>query len=265
MPAIQLTRLKQQSALIATSFDRPQAFISGFHAVLNFYADRTFRPGQSGTPSTLLPAYNVPKPVLRQVVSELAPLIQQDPQKALTLCDALWEQDNYECKLLAASILSYLPFDQTEAVIERAQAWLPREIEPRLIHTFFDQSLEKLRTLQVEEFQAAADRWLDSSNLNEKKLGLRALLALAEDDQFHNLPYVLKKISPFVKNAHPRLRATLVEVVRACARRSPGETAYFLKQTLIMPENPTTAWVARQVLKEFPAEIEQGLREALRS
>lgn len=265
MPAIQLARLKQQSALIATSFDRPLAFISGFHAVLNFYADRTFRPGQSGAPSTLLPAYNVPKPVLRQVAGELSPMIARDPARALALADALWQQDNLECKQLAVAILSYLPIEQKDAVIERARAWLPGEVEPRLVEAFFEQSLAKIHTGLPVEFEQIAAKWLESPRLEEQKLGLKALLTMVKDEDSQNLPFVFRKLTPLVRAAHHRLKSTLLEVLEESARRYPGEAAYFLKQVLLMPDSPSGAWLARQCLKSFPPETRASLREALRN
>ena len=53
MPAIQLTRLRLQTAGLAESFANPQAFVRGLHDLLDYYADRTHRPGQSGAPAPL--------------------------------------------------------------------------------------------------------------------------------------------------------------------------------------------------------------------
>lgn len=265
MPAIQLARLKQQAVLISGSFDRPEAFVSGFLAVLNFYADRTFRPGQTGAPSTLLPAYNVPKPVLRQVQGELAPLVNANPDRALELADLLWTKEVLECKLLAAALLNDLPLERAEDVIARAQKWLPDQVEPRLVEAFFEQSLIRICNKLPELFMEMTEKWMSSLRLEDKKLALRALRALVDDETFINLPYVFRQITPLVREVPSRLRSALLEVVEACARRSAGEAAYFLRQTLTMEDNPSAAWVTRQCLHVFPEENRESLRAALRS
>ena len=50
MPAIQLARLKIQISELLRFFDSPPDFIRELHAIYEFYADRTKRPGQSGKP-----------------------------------------------------------------------------------------------------------------------------------------------------------------------------------------------------------------------
>ena len=65
MPAIQPARLKQQAVLLAQQFDNPVAYVRSLHHLLDFYADRAHRPGQSGKPAPLTSAYRVHPPVLR--------------------------------------------------------------------------------------------------------------------------------------------------------------------------------------------------------
>src|SRR3989304_215281 len=102
MPAIQLARLKIQSAQLSEDFVRPDKFVRGLRDLLELYADRTRRSGQFGEPAPLLPAFKVPAPVLRQVLKDLAPMATGDPQGGLALCEALWAEPFLEFRLLAA-------------------------------------------------------------------------------------------------------------------------------------------------------------------
>jgi len=105
MPAIQPARLKIQAAQLAEKFTDPPAFTLGLNELLEFYADRTYRPGQASDPQPLLKAYNVPTPVLRQVSKELSKFIVANQDAALALCDALWSKPVLEFRLLAAMVL----------------------------------------------------------------------------------------------------------------------------------------------------------------
>ncbi len=265
MPAIQLGRLKLQAARLADDFVQPAAFVSNLDNILDFYADRTHRSGQSGTPHPLLPAYNVPAPVLRQVVAELAPLVKANPQAGLNLADELWKRNNLECRLVTASLLGLVPAEAGEMVISRVKNWLEVETEPRLIEALLRQGLAPIQQETPGRYMALLEAWLASPNLPEQEVGLRGILPLLETDSFHNLPVVYRLLTPFVRVAHDRLRPALLTVLDALIERSPQETAYFLRQNLSTPESIDTPWIIRKVLRQFPREVQDNLRKAMSS
>ena len=88
---------------------------------------------------------------------------------------------------------------------------------------------------------------------------------MVEDPAFQNLPAFFRLVHPLVRSAPIAVRPDLLDVVSKLAQRSPTETAFFLRQTLALPNSPDTPWVIRQVLSEFPSEIEANLRAAMRS
>lgn len=262
MPAIQLGRLKIQAARLAEEHARPAAFVTNLENLLDFYADRTHRSGQSGTPHPLLPAYNVPAPVLRQVLAELTPFIYKDPQSGLSLADELWVRDNLECRELSAAILGHVPVQAQDGVISRARTWLKSEMEPRLIESVLRQGLASLRQNSPAGYMELVESWLSSPNLIEQEVGLRGLLPLLEDDTFNNLPVVYRLLAPYVRLVHTSLRPALLAVLDRLVLRSPQETAYFLRQNSTAPESADTPWVIRKVLKKFPPDLQANLRNA---
>ena len=264
MPAIQLTRLRLQAAHLRDSFSRPEDFTRGLQAMMGFYADRTHRSGQSGEPPPLMPAYHIPAPVLRQVLLELKPLILQEPENAFSLTDALWAQNNLECRLLAAAILGNIPASNTGGVLERITAWSSIEKEDRLIQALLDQGLAGLRRLSSTKFLQLVEQWLASDQLNDQRMGLIALGILARDSSFTNLPVIFQILSAPLKAIPAGLRNNLIDILRILARRSPTETAYFLKENLSSPGSLAAGWLIRQLLDEFPKETRDSLRESLR-
>jgi hypothetical protein len=264
MPAIQLARLRLQAAHLSDSFSRPEAFVRGLTALLDSYADRTHRPGQSGEPPPLITSYHAPAPVLRQILLELTPLLHSSPDQALQLADALWAQVNLECRLLAASILGMLPLERAEAVLERIIRWLKAEKEEQLIDALLEQGLARYRRESSELYLRMVERWLASESLFEQRIGLRALRVLLTDPSFKNLPALFRLLTGFSRAVPGGLRGELVEVMRTLAQHSPHETAYFLRQTLDTSHSLETAWLMRKLLPEFPEETRAGLRETLR-
>jgi hypothetical protein len=264
MPAIQLARLKQQAAQIASAYAEPQTFLRALHHLLNFYANRSRRFGQSGEPNPLLPAYNVPTPVLRQIVLELTPYVAEDPPAGLALCDLLWSQETLECRSLAASLIGAIPLQPPNAVLERLQTWTATESNDKLLTTLFKQGFSRLLTETQELYLKQATDWLSSPRLHNQMLGLRAMNFLLNEPSFENLPLVFKYLTPLVRVAPKPLRPYLISVLSALVKRSPQETAFFLRQNLRTPKSVDTSWLIRQIWKEFPVPIQDSLREDIR-
>jgi hypothetical protein len=261
MPAIQLSRLRIQAAQLADLISTPEIFVRSLKTILEFYSDRTHRPGQSGDPPPLLPTYNVPPPVLKQILQELGPRLSGDQENGLSLCDLLWVQEQYECRLLAARIFGLLPVKPLEPIQSRLIAW-SRESEERVLTTLLSDGLSRWRKEDPLGFLSILEEWLKSPSFHDQILGLEALLPLINDKSFDNLPVLFRLLYPLVRVAPPAIRPNLIPVLESLAKRSPKECAYFLRENMVSLD---TAWLTRQILGIFPVEIQKGLRETMKN
>lgn len=261
MPAIQLSRLKIQAARLAELIPTPEIFVRSLRTILDYYSDRTHRPGQSGEPPPLLPAYNVPSPVLRHILRELIPLLSTNQSQGLALCDALWVQEQFECRIMAARILGLLPVDPLEPVYERIRAWV-LEDEDRVLNELLAQGLTRWRQEAPTSYLIHLTEWLKSPSFKEQTVGLKALLPLIEDRSFTNFPVLYKILNPLVRVAPSQIRPDLLPVLRCLAKRSPKETAFLLRQNMTAQDTP---WLTRRLLAEFPSELQQSLREDMKN
>ena len=264
MPAIQPARLKRQSALLVEQFINPAAFIRSLHHLLEFYADRVHRPGQAGEPSPLIEAYRVKPPILRQILMDLEPLAKEKPDQALELCDQLWEQPYLEFRQLSASLLGMIPPSSSAAILERVRGWIRQDTEDHLIDIIILHGLENLRKEDPHSIYRLINEWMASNEVQYQKIGLRTMLPLVQDPDIENLPIFFNLIQPFARSLPSSISPDLIDIVEVLARRSPKETAYFLRQTLSFPNSPDTPWLIRQVIRVFPTEIQSSLRKALK-
>ena len=264
MPAIQLARLKIQVTDLLTHFDEPTEFLHQLHDLLNFYADRTRRPGRSGKPKPLIQAYNAPRQVIRRIEGDLTPLVLADSAQALALADQLWADPWFECRLLAISILGMLPLDAPETIVTRLQTWGKTCRENALLDALLGTGAATLRAEAPDDFLLLVDHWLSSGDLPSRTIGLRALPALIMNPKFENLPALYRLLSPLLREASSSLEGDLLRVVRALGERSPQETAYFLQQNLNAPHKAGLAVIVRRSLDVFPPEMENLLRVTLR-
>ena len=264
MPAIQLARLKIQVTDLLAYFDDPAGFIAEFHSLLNFYADRTRRPGRSGRPKPLIQAYNVPRQIMRRIENDLTPLVDADSQGALVLSDQLWADPWYESRRLAISILGMISPEQPDLIVDHLQTWGKSCREDALLDALLDVGAAALRKENPDEFLKLVEYWLTSEDKISRKIGLRALPALILLPQFENLPTIYRILAPLLRDASSTLEVDLVRAIRALGERSPQETAFFLKQNLMAPHKAGMTTIIRSSLTAFPSELATMLRAELR-
>jgi hypothetical protein len=234
-----------------------------FTDLLEFYADRTQRPNPLGTPQPVIPSYDVPKPVLQRVLFELQVPTQQDPQSALTLVDALWARPTLEHRSLAVQALGQIPPDQPQEILSRLENWNKENAEDTLLKQMAEHGTAGLRAQASQRFMGALEGWLTSADLDQQKLGVRTLGALAEDESFDNLPEAYRLLAASLDKATSDLRVYLHDTLQPLIKRSPPESAYFLLQRLEKRHDSVSKWLARRSLKHFAPETQARLRKAL--
>jgi hypothetical protein len=264
MPAIQPDRLKLEVAELVDHFNDPKLFKNHIEKFLEHYADRTLRPGQSGSPAPLLPSYHVPNQVLRRIILDLATNAENEPKTALSLIDTLWEEPFLETRVLAARLLGKIPPKYSEHILVRVREWVQPSQEETLLNEIFDNGLSQLRLSNPGELFTLTQEWLETSTIGWQILGLRLLMSSINEPSFSNLPNIFSILGPWVTNHPQELRPYLLEIMTVLAYRSPQETGHFLRQNLILSKTPGITWLARKSLPHFPDNLQLNLRHTLR-
>jgi hypothetical protein len=265
MPAIQPARLKTQAAQIGDLFQEPATLVRALHDLLDFYADRTRRPGKSGAPPPLLQAYQVPKPVMRQIWQEFKPHIDEAPQAGFVLADALWAENNLECRILAVQILGRLPVIPPDGVVRRLSSWVTEEADQSLQKLLLTTGAARLRQDAPDQVFRLSKTWLNSTDRYVPRLGLQILLPIIEDPEFDNLPFIYRLLRPLTLRLPSGERPYFLQAIKALAQRSPQETVFFLRENLTGRQDTELAALIRRSLNFFPDDLQASLRESLRS
>ncbi len=265
MPAIQPARLKRQVAQLGEKFPDSAAYTRALNELLDFYADRTRRPGRDGAPAPLIPAYNAPKPLLREIRRDIIERMSAAPDTGLALADLLWEQPFLECRFLAIHTLGQIAPDPPEVVLERLQGWAQATQEDQLLDSIFTVGVARLRSEAGTSYLKKLKDWLGAREDASRILGLRALLPLLEDQELQTLPTIFHQLAPICREMPAEVRPYVLKVIQSLAQRTPKETAYFLREVLSTSSAPGPAWLIRRTLKLFPAESQSSLRSALKA
>ena len=262
MPAIDLARLKKQTAQLADIFDQPPEFLRAVREILEFYVNRTLR-SQGVAPSSVLPTYRTPAVVLKQIETELGPVAEKKPIQALELADALWDEGSLETKLLAAFLLGRIP-PQEERLLARLTAWTQAVRDPNVRAALLTTSLTRLRKETPDLFLVLVKEWLHPARQRMWSNGVQALVPLISSPDFDNLPPIFEIVEPIIKASPATLQYDLQELIIALFEASPHETMYFIQQILKGTKNPLPAVALRRMSPDLPHELQASLREMLR-
>ncbi len=265
MPAINPAQLKIQCTELSESFSNPQAFIPRLHNLLNFYADRVSRPGETSPTPLMINAYHVSPPVMRHLEREIAPLVQSSPLDALSLADALWEEEYLETRHLAAVVLGHISPASPDPILERVQQWMTSCQEGVLQRVIATHGLAKIKSQYPEEYLKLAAALIESTEKSVQRGGLYTLIPLLKEDAFQNLPVVYQMLSRLLNQEKTSLKTEIIAVVEQLAKRSEQETAFFLKEKLLTAAQPRITRIVRRSLPFFSKEYESKLRNELRN
>ncbi|MDX9992811.1 MAG: hypothetical protein RBS68_12300 [Anaerolineales bacterium] len=262
MPAIDIARLKIQTATLVEKFDQPAAFLHDLHEILDLYADRTMRVSVAA-PASVLRSYRAPHSVLKQIEMELAPLTATFPEQSMALTDALWKDAHLETRLLAATLLGRID-PRTPLLVERISAWGGRAKDKKVRAALVSTSLNRLRRETPDQFLLLIQEWLGSDRPNMWANGIQALIPLLDDPSFENLPPVFEIVRPVIASAPASLQNELASLMNTLHRASPVETAFFLKQIIGALHNAQALSSFRRILPALNKELQPHVQKALR-
>ncbi len=263
MPAVQLIRLKTQLEGLSRQFSRPVDFVESLRNILDQYSDRTYRPGQAVQPAPSADRFQVPNIVIRQLELAIQSWASQTPQYGLEIADRLWTESKYEMRLAGIMILGALPPEQIQEVQTRLAQWGEPQENWIYLDTLFTQGTKRIRkdnpTLWLDQIKT----WIYSGDTSKYKLGLEALLPFIRDPAFENMPVIFNLITGPLQEQPKTLQRELTDVLAELAKKSPTETAYFLRQILSLSSKPDLVRLVRRCLPGFPEETQNKLRSVL--
>jgi hypothetical protein len=264
MPAITPARLKIQVTQLVEGFGNPIEFVAELHDLLDFYADRTRKPGRGGPRMAQIRAYHVPKQVIRQIESLLTPKVAADEEAALALADSLWVEPWLECRLIGLYILWSVSLNPPGRIIDRIKKWGEECGVDHQLDSSLATGLVQLRKDAPARFFSLLESWIQSPKLATRRLGLRVIPPLVSEPDFVNLPVIFRLLLPFMQKEDLITDADLIAAISALAKRTPKETAYFLKQSLSLSDQPGVDVFIRRILDSFPEQDRDEMKVYLR-
>ncbi|MBN1231645.1 MAG: hypothetical protein JXA19_07285 [Anaerolineales bacterium] len=264
MPAIELSRLRQQAAAIAINFGDPVKFIRDCDTFFEYYSDRTQRPGQKTSKNITLDSYHVPIQVIRRIIFELTPLCESEPNSGLQLAKSCWGKDIFEYYTLSANILGLLPISEKEMILRTITHWIGKGVDDSVLQLLAEDALAKIREDDQNYLMSQTEKWLlPSEQISLHIFALITLKTFLDDSDFDILPTIYHLLGDFLSHLNKQHLPYVLKLIKSLVSTSPQETAFFMNQSYLRNPNTELAWILRQSLNAYPTEIQKMLRETL--
>ncbi len=271
MPAIHLPRLQQQVEGLVEHYADADKFARQLQDLYTYYGDKTRRPSQKAKKNVGLPAENIPPPVQKQVVAQMAPYATNAPHAILNLSRSLWQHQVLEYRQLAAMLIGKIPPSHAGEILDLVESWSLGNREELLLTALSTSSLSTVYQNEPDRLIERIEEWLAPEDENLKpaevtslqKLGISALATYARDTSYENLPRLYALLKPRMSDAPKVLRPYLLDVLLPLASRSPQEVSYILRSLLEEDPNQHLKWLARRTIDALPPENQERIKPLL--
>lgn len=259
MPAIDPDRLTRQVAKAVAAFGDSIELRRRTLDILEFYADRTRRPGPSTEVEDVPPSFGAPRPVMRALGRGLVQAAAGRVERALAAAEALWRADYRETRTLAAALVGSLQDRAGPAWVEQHAIATEDGV---VLSELAGRGLAGWRSSDPSGFVGDLTRWLDSSRRPVQHLALLAIIAAVDDPAFRRLPPLFPILSGRSGSFRGEIRKAFTAAVRSLAVRTPAETTHFLLAE-IGSGDPGAVRLARSILASLPPDNAGRVQKAL--
>jgi hypothetical protein len=264
MPAIQLDKLKLQSANLAGKVGQPEEFLADLRELFDLYSNRTFRAGTDTLTTRLAASYHLPDRVIWQVERDLEPQIHiYDPEQSLILADTLWEGNSLEEKSLAIFILGQIPVDDEKKVVETITRWYQPGLDPVLQARLVTSGLTRLRNEKFIVWKKLIETWMDSDNIDQHAQAFLAQVELLQESGETHMPAISRLVLETALKTPTRLHPELVALFKAMVRVSEIESTFLMNEIIhrANARDLNQKRLLRKMIQAFPEGSQEKIKK----
>ena len=264
MPAIDLTKLRNQTRQLVNLYEQPIEFVRLLVGILENYSNHTFRSSQI-TQWAELSTFNTPNSVIIQILNDLKGLADQYPEHAMNLTITLWHEAIFETRLLAAHILGTIPPKEAMRLLTRIPEWLYETRDQRIRNALLTYGLARIRSENPAALSILISEWLKSPGQKTQTWGLHALIPLIKQVGFDDIPQIFEILRPAIETISPSTQMDIQTCINTMDSISHVETTHFLSEILKRTDIPQVRLIFQRILKGFSTEMQKELIIILKS
>jgi len=265
VPAIDISRLQNQTDRLVSLLSDAPNFRRELHEILGFYHRYSHRLSKDAIPKSFMRMYNLSIQVVRQIEIALKKPAQANPEQVFSLVDELWQDDHFEARDLATFLLGQVPVVHADRITATILNWLEQPLDRAVVNSIFTKANATLKVADPKGWSMFVEKLLSSPQQKIRNYALFALWQELDDLPMTKLPAVFNLIRPFLQSSEPYFSDNIQRIVSKLAKLSPNETVYFIKQILADTDGKKIESQARSFLNSFPEENRASLLLAIKT
>jgi len=262
MPAIDLTKLRNQAHELVKQASKPEQFIKSLEELFEYYKNYSLRVDKNYS-GLKLPRYNTPKQVLATIEKELGNFLSNSPNLGLELATSLWNEPYLETKLMAVSLIRSIPSSDAIQVLTRIPEMSKDILEQDIFLPKLTNALVQIRRDNPNGFTKMLTSWLTTSDPAAHHWGLLTITNLVEKPDDKDLPTIFELLKSLLWTNDPSTRKDLVQCIRSLYSISPSETEYFLVESLEDTKDEGSLKNFSRLSRELPVDLFKKIKPIL--
>lgn len=259
MPAVNPMQLRNHIEQILADLHDPPALRRQVNDLYRFYADRTYRPGESTEVDDAPWVLNVAPAVLRAVQRALRNACCSSPELAQEVADALWDEHTRETQITAAGIVGCHSGPWVAAwVQERVQQCDDRPT----LRVLAGAALQGWREQFPQDYFGRIVRWLKRDSRQWQGFALTALEAEVCSGALETLPQIFRILADYAWSDHGEPNRALCRLMLCLIKLSPQETSRFLLDEIAVRPQAVRRLLPH-ISKELPLPLLQRIQQTL--
>lgn len=264
MPAIEISRLQNQTEQLVSLIGDPQAFRSELHEILSFYHRYSHRPAENSVQKSFMRMYDLPSQVTRQIEVALRKPANAMPEEVLALVDVLWLDDHFEARDVAAFLLGQVPLAYSDQVLSKILAWVGTPLDRAVVSSIFTKADATIRAKDDRLWLSFLYGLISNPNPKISNFGLYGLSLVVQQLPLTQIPSLFNMIRPLFQDGNRTYTDSWQRIIHELIKINPGETVYFLKQVLSDTQGKEIERTMRSFLNLLPEENRSSLQTAIK-
>jgi len=260
MPAINPSQLNRQvEAAMAQAADSGR-FVRAVREIVEYYADRTKRSTAASEALMMSNVLRVPRPVLAAVCSAIRAQAGFIPAERYKAAAGLWDLAFRETRYIAVCLARGFEPAAIPGVLE---SWAAGCDDREVLSWMAEEGLRDWWDATGAHPWRTLRTWMAGDAVQVRNLALLALLKRVESGSSDaDLPRIFRLLKGAVGKVRSDGHATLSDLVKLLAKRSPRETARYLMDE-IKRATPGIKSLVRACMAEFTPDLQRDLEAAL--
>jgi hypothetical protein len=263
MPAVQLDKLRLESANLVGKFSQPDLFGYELHEMLDYYSDRTFRTSPTILPGKLFTSYHVPDRIIWQIERDLETQINNYTQSVgLDCARLLWQGETIEEKRLAVFILGKINPSPPKPILATIQGWYHPDLDPVLRKYLVSDGLSAIRRQQFDLWLTLILGWIESDDIRQTAQAFQALTGLLSEEGDRHFPAINRLVQEHIFSLPSDLYPEALQLIQVMIRTSPVEVKFLLNRCIrsAPTENGPQKRLLRKMIDLFNESMKADLR-----